>query len=624
MDPWLSNLSVIILLVLALCWLFFKDSFRKVKETGPAPRKLGEGEAEILSHLPVGIAALSAQGKILWANGHFAALFGKNTAGLTMKRLLPDFSLSGVEAGREKIQVIHTGNKIFKTKIKLAPEEKGFRYLLTVEDITEQVQLYGKSLDTQPVMAFIKIDNLSEVLDDMPEEAKPHLLGSLERTLTEWAGNLEGYIKKTGEGRYIVFFTEWGLKQVEKTRFDILDKIRDIEMENPMPLTLSMGIGIGEENISELGRLAHSALDLALERGGDQVVIRSPEKVRFFGGKSTAMEKRTKVRARVTAYSLKELITQASQVIIMGHEMADYDSFGAAIGVAKAVQDLGRRAWVVIDDHNPAIDKLLNLLPKSPLLDTLVKTSQVQRVLNPDTLLIVVDTHKPSLLAEPKLINKAREVVVIDHHRRGEEFIAEAKLVYMETYASSTCELVTELLQYLGDQVEIGKFEATALLAGITVDTKNFIYQTGVRTFEAASYLRSVGAEPSIVQKILRDDMATVRKKAEVIRNARIICGQTALGVSREISPDAQLLAAKTADALLNIAEVNAAFVLWPFQGGTAISARSTGEVNVQAITERLGGGGHLTIAAAQVNDTLENTEKTLLQILEEVFCKEV
>jgi c-di-AMP phosphodiesterase-like protein len=336
------------------------------------------------------------------------------------------------------------------------------------------------------------------------------------------------------------------------------------------------------------------------------------------------MEKRTKVRARVTAYSLKELITQASQVIIMGHEMADYDSFGAAIGVAKAVQDLGRRAWVVIDDHNPAIDKLLNLLPKSPLLDTLVKTSQVQRVLNPDTLLIVVDTHKPSLLAEPKLINKAREVVVIDHHRRGEEFIAEAKLVYMETYASSTCELVTELLQYLGDQVEIGKFEATALLAGITVDTKNFIYQTGVRTFEAASYLRSVGAEPSIVQKILRDDMATVRKKAEVIRNARIICGQTALGVSREISPDAQLLAAKTADALLNIAEVNAAFVLWPFQGGTAISARSTGEVNVQAITERLGGGGHLTIAAAQVNDTLENTEKTLLQILEEVFCKEV
>ncbi len=327
--------------------------------------------------------------------------------------------------------------------------------------------------------------------------------------------------------------------------------------------------------------------------------------------------------AQAMADSLKKLIIQASQVIIMGHDMADYDSFGAAVGIAKAVQDLEKRAWVVIDEHNPAIDKLLELLPPSSVRDALVRTAEVQHVLHPHTLLIIVDTHKPSLLAEPKLLGKIRDVVVIDHHCRGEEFIPEALMVYVETTASSTCELVTELLQYLGGQVEIGKFEATALLAGITVDTKNFIYQTGVRTFKAAAYLHSVGADPAIVQKILRDDIVTVRKKAEVIRNARILYGQVALGISTERSPDAQLLAAKTADALLNIAEVNAAFVLWPYQGGIAVSGRSTGEINVQAIMERLGGGGHLTIAAAQIPDTLVNAEKNLLDILDEVFREE-
>lgn len=334
------------------------------------------------------------------------------------------------------------------------------------------------------------------------------------------------------------------------------------------------------------------------------------------------MEKRTKVKARVTAFALKEMINQASQVLVMGHEMADFDSLGAALGIAKAVSDLGRPVWVVVDKHNPSIDKFLANLPKGTNLEMFVKAGEISRRLGDNTLLIVVDTHKPSLLADRSILAKASQVAIIDHHRRGEDLIEGARLVYLETYASSTSELVTELLQYLGDQVELSKAEATALLAGITVDTKYFMYQTGSRTFEAAAYLRSLGAEPTVVQKLLQDDITTVIKKAEVICTARILYGNIVYGKSLEPFADAQLLAAKTADTLLNIAGVSASFVLWPFEGGTAISARSNGDINVHAIMEKMGGGGHFTVAAAQLNEGLGEAERRLLDTLEEVFLK--
>ncbi|MDD2211743.1 MAG: DHH family phosphoesterase [Clostridia bacterium] len=564
----------------------------------------------LLNNLPLGLCLLSKTGKIIWANPLFPFLTGKK-----------------IVAGEDCPEFIHPsllqdlGGKslYFETRELLGAEEK--LSLLTCQDLSEELRLYTKQKGYLPVIALAQIDNWAEVLKSMPEDVKPHLLGKMERTLREWVENLEGFLSRITEDRYLIILKQWGLQRAEKEHFNILDKIRNLEVGNGLPLTLSLGIGRGEEQIGKLGNLAQAALDIAQERGGDQVVAKSPEKVRFFGGKSLAMEKRTKVKARRTANALKEMILDSSQVLIMGHEMADYDSLGSALGVFKAVRDLGKKAWLIRDKHNPALDKILTLFPYEAGA-YLVKAEEALRKMQEGTLVVVVDTHKPSLLPEPALLSAAAKVVLLDHHRRGEEFPEKAELIYLESYASSTCELVAELLQYMGEEVKIGPEEATALLAGITVDTKNFVYQTGARTFAAASYLRSKGADPTAVQKLFQDDLQTAIQKAEVISKARILYGEIAVSVGGEPSAEAQLLAAKAADAMLNIAGVNAAFVLWPFSTGVAISARSNGKINVQTIMEKLDGGGHLTIAAAQVPITLAEAEREFLNILEEVLQK--
>lgn len=575
----------------------------------------------LLQEAPFSVAILNDKGRIVWANRRFAALFGKKTCqGERITSLIPGLGYFKNPGLREGVEIRCVHRKVLYIKTGEMPRDKEKRHLLYCENITELVQSWRKEQEVRPAMACLQFDNLSEVLKTMAEEEKPHLLGALERLLAEVAGNLEGYLQKTGEGRYLLFFSEWGYRQAEKTRFAILDKIRQIDLGNKMPLTVSMGIGLHEENISELGRLAQDSLEIALERGGDQVVVKTPGTTRFYGGKSVGIERGTKVKARVTADALREMMLKASQVMVMGHEMADYDSLGASLGIAKAAADLGKKAWIVVDNQNPATEKLLGVLLKGTIQAKLLKAEEAGRRIMEKTLLVVVDTHKPSLVPNRALLKQAEKVAVIDHHRRGEEFIGQASLVYLESYASSTSELVTELLQYMGDPVEIGKNEAIALLAGITVDTKNFMLKTGVRTFEAASYLRAMGADPTVVQRVLSDDLSTVTKKAEVIREARVLYGKIALGISREISHDAQLMAAKTADAMLNIAGVVASFVIWPYHKGVAVSARSNGEVNVQAIMEEMGGGGHFTVAAAQLEETAEEAEKKLLEILEDKF----
>lgn len=605
-------LPVILLAALALLGYLVYPTFRiylKDKQDKKIP-----GKDKIFSALSVGLAVLDRSGKILWSNDTFINQFGKKMVlGVEITSLLPGFSLRELP----EVRLIYGFRKIFYVKTVPLNNQAG-QFLFLSEDVTEHLGALKRNSDNQPVFALVQLDNLAEVLKNMSEEEKPHLLGAIERNLTEWVTRLDGYSRQIKEGQYLIFFSEWGFKQAENMRFDILDKIREIEVGNDLPLTISMGIGIDDENINELGRLAQNALDLALERGGDQVVVKTPHRVRFYGGKSVTFEKRTKVKARVVAYALKDYILQASQVIIMGHYLADYDSLGSALGLAKAAQDLGTKSFVIRDRHNPATDKLLEFLPQENLTVNFLNPEEGLRKINEKTLLIIVDTHKPSLLPEPRMLEKTKQVAVIDHHRRGEEFIEEPKLVYLETYASSASELVTELLQYLGEEVEIGKAEATALLAGIMVDTKNFTSQTGVRTFEAASYLRSIGADPTAIQKVLSDDMETIIKRSAVLQNTQVLFKDMALSYSTQPSPDAQLLAAKTADSLLNIAGINASFVLWPYEGGVAVSARSNGGFNVQTVMEQLGGGGHLTIAAAQIEDTLENTKEKLLSVLKE------
>jgi len=567
-------------------------------------KKKGKGNLEktILEKIPVGIVVIDLKGDISWYNPKFKAIVGRRGF-LTGKlsQYLPNLQFKKNTQFQEIVsQQIAIKDKIFQVNV-LALDENA--RLIFLKDITEHTIFIQKNQVTKPVIGIIQIDNYSEALEAVDEEAKPLLYAELDKLISDWALERDAYIRKFTDDKYLVFLTDEALKQGEENKFEILDKVRALDF-GKIPLTISMGFGIQEDSLIELGRLAHLSLELALGRGGDQVVVKSPEKVWFYGGKSQALEKRTKVKARVIAHSLRDMILDAANVIIMGHECADFDSLGSSLGLASAIRKLGKIPYIMIDPRNESFDKLISVLGKDKFSGTFIRPLDVRRIETEGSLLIVVDTHKPSMVIEPSLLNIAEKVVIIDHHRRSEEFITNATLIYLEPYASSASELVTELIQYLDDQPEIDSWAATALLAGITVDTKNFIFQTGVRTFEAASYLRRIGADPVLVQKLLRDDFTKVTKKAIIVENSQIVKEHIAIGFYPEPVEDAQILAAQGADALLNINGITASFVLCPLlDGGVTISARSTGETNVQILMEKLGGGGHLTVAGAQLRE---------------------
>ena len=579
----------------------------------------GKGSSKykaLVNELPLGACLVDKNGKVLWLNQLFS--FQTGTKIEVGERFVQKFSSRLVTPGINKWQ-----NRLLYI---VAQEiiwhgQEGMLYLC--QDLTEEINLFAGKKTDAPVLMMAQLDNRTEVLKTVKEEQKLYLIGAIERTLAEWVESLHGFLSQLGESRYLIILTQGQLKRAEKDQFNILDKIREIREGNTIPLTLSMGVSVDEHGrLGELGRMAQAALELAQERGGDQVVRKSPEKIDFFGGKSLSQEKRTRVKTRLMAETLRELILQSSQVMIMGHAMADYDSMGACLGLFKAVRDLGKQGWIVRDPSNSMVDRLLEVFPCNAR-QNLLRAGEAGRKVQGRMLLIIVDTHKPSLLPEPGLLKQAAKVAVIDHHRRGEEYIEPTDLFYLETYASSSCELVAELLQYIGEQVKIGPEEASALLAGMIVDTKNFVFQTGARTFAAASYLRKMGANPAAVQKLQQDDLHSVILQAEVVSKARVLYGEIAVSVGTEPSDSAQLLAAKAADAMLSINGVNASFVLWPFPDRVAaISARSNGKFNVQVIMEKLGGGGHMTIAAAQVPGDIAEAEGLLLNALEKVFRK--
>lgn len=577
-------------------------------------------EKVILEKIFIGVVVIDANGDIVWSNPKFKEITGRKGF-LTGKinRYLPNLQFKKNSRYKEIVnREIAVKDKIYQ--VYCIELNENLR-LIILKDITEHTIFIQKTQVSKPVIGIIQIDNYAEALAAMDEEYKPLLYAELDKIINDWALDKDAYIRKFADDKYLVFLTEEALRQAEENKFDILDKIRSMDF-GKIPVTISMGFGIREESLIELGRLAHLSLELALGRGGDQVVVKSPDKVWFYGGKSLALEKKTKVKARVIAHSLKEMILDARNVIIMGHIDADFDSLGSSLGLASAIKKLGKIPHIIIDSHNESFDKLIDVLGKDKFTDLFIRPADIRHIETEGSLLIVVDTHKPSLVIESGLLKTVEKIVIIDHHRRAEEFINNATLIYLETYASSTSELVTEIIQYLDVQLEIDNWAATALLAGITIDTKNFIFQTGVRTFEAASYLRRAGADPILVQKLLRDDFTKVTKKAIIVENSKIIKEHIAVGFYPEPVEDAHVLAAQGADALLNINGVSASFVLCPRKdGGVNISARSTGETNVQALMEKLGGGGHLTVAGAQLKDTdLDSAMDILTKLIEDNY----
>jgi len=459
----------------------------------------------------------------------------------------------------------------------------------------------GSALN-EAVFAFIQIDNLEDVLQGMDENQRNALQTETHQHLLAWCGRLNGFLRKYSEDMYMAIFSRHDLDQMICEKFDILDEVRALRVGNKLPVTLSMGVAASGLTMSDRGQKAQTGLDLALGRGGDQAAVYVNDEVQFYGGKAKVMEKNTRVKARVVAHAIRELMQEATDVMIMGHEGEDFDCLGSAMGVARMAAHLGKKVNIVVGVVAMSFEKLQELLPDYAEYSGLFLTAEqaLERV-TPKTLLFVVDTHRVFLTAVPRLLDIVDRRVVIDHHRRSEDFIPSPMIVYLEPSASSTSELVTELLTYFDEKIELTRLEASALFAGIVVDTKNFAVQTGVRTFEAAAYLRRSGADPAIVRHLFMVDMETLKLRAAILAESQSLSGGAVIAVCPSEVKNGQIISAQAADTMLTIEGIRASFVLCPSEGGVGISARSNGDVNVQVIMEAFGGGGHQTVAGAYI-----------------------
>jgi c-di-AMP phosphodiesterase-like protein len=472
----------------------------------------------------------------------------------------------------------------------------------------------------KPAIALIEVDSFDEVVKDVEEDIRPDIMAEIDKRLSFWANEGGGILKKYDANKYIGFFEKKFIDECQEKRFDILDGIRDINIGNKLPVTLSIGIGKNGESLSQLSSFAESSKELALGRGGDQAVVKDGEKLLFYGGRTKEVEKKTKVKARVIAHALSNLIKESSEVFIMGHEMPDFDSIGASLGLFRAIKEKGKNAFIILNNPNVSVRPLLKKMESmAEYSNIFITNEQAVNRLNNDTLLIVVDVHVKNLTEFPEIVERAKRIVVIDHHRKSADFIDNALLYYIEAYASSTSELVTEIVQYISDKPILKVIEAEALMAGIMIDTKKFSYKTGVRTFEAASFLRRSGADTTSVKELLKDDMSTYAMRVDLVKDAKIIEGNIAISICKDNDSNVPLVVAQAADELLNIKGINASFVLAKIDDDVIVSGRSIGNINVQLILEKLGGGGHLSIAGARiVGATLREAEGMLIDTIKE------
>ena len=470
--------------------------------------KAGE---EAVTKMPIGILLYNEERNIQWVNPYIASFMSEDIIHENLEDVNEEID-EMLEAGVNE-KVIKIDDVFFHVLIE--PNERLMYFL----DVTEKENTKARYEETQTVVALIYLDNYDEVTQGMEDQVRSRLISQVTSSLNSWANEHEILLRRTASDRFIAIMNAKSLNAVEAYRFDVLDEIRELTAKEKVAITLSIGVGTGEDSLRELGTLAQSSLDLALGRGGDQVAIKEKNgKVRFYGGKSNAMEKRTRVRARVISHALRDFVLESEKVMIMGHKNPDMDAIGAAIGVQKIAEVNGKEGYIVLDpsDINHDVQKLMEEVENHDhLWSQFITPDEAVEQATRQTLLIVVDTHKPSLLIEPKILNQVERIVVLDHHRRGEEFIEDPVLVYMEPYASSTAELVTELLEYQPKQLKMDRLEATALLAGIIVDTKSFAVRTGARTFDAASFLRSNGADTTLVQKLLKEDLEQYVKRSK-------------------------------------------------------------------------------------------------------------
>ncbi len=563
--------------------------------------------------LPMLIVSIDSN-EVIWANAAFntAAERRENLFTTHLQDMVPDFDVKWLIEGKTESPALVTLNGLLYRvcgNIVRPAQGAGTRLagssllaMLYFFDITEFEQLKKAAADSRPVFGILMVDNYDELFKNMTESTKSSLMAAVDDRVLTWLSNTGALIRRYDRDRYLFVVSHATLTRLTESKFSVLDSVREISAPESTPITLSIGIGDQPTSFHEAFGLSQLAIDMAQARGGDQAVIKDQFQFSFFGGHSKELEKRTKVKSRIMANTLKELIIESDQLYIMGHANSDIDSVGAAVGIACIARRLGKQASIVLDRTATAATVLIDKLAQLPTYQSTFITPQ-DAIVNATaaTLLVVVDTSRTDFVESPQLLQALHHVAVIDHHRRSSNYIERATLSFHEPYASSASELVTELMTYLLDPNDVHRVEAEALLGGIMLDTKNFSMHTGTRTFEAAAYLRSAGADTVAVKKLFQTDLSESLLRYDIIRSATLLHEQVAVAALEQQVPP--YIAAQAADQLLEIRNISASFVLIPHGDGVNISARSLDRINVQVICEKLGGGGHMTIAGAQLTD---------------------
>ena len=625
----------IILYISILCYTYFANNKRKSEiseQLQDLTLTVDSAAKSSLINSPFPLVILETNGNIVWKSSKFVTEF----ADIDMDNYIDDLIIdikdeiekSDNKKRKSVIRQIQIGKKTYTVQGEFAKSKKyerkkspEYMMILYFIDETEKVKLKQENEDKKICVGIIMIDNYEEVTQRVDAEQKTQLMAKVESTIYDWVNETNGILVKADRDTYVYVFEQKNLEKIKEEKFAILDSIKNLVRKDKIQLTLSIAISNEGDTERDVYKSASAAMDVILGRGGDQAVIRQNGKYLFFGGKVEEVEKRTKVKARIVAHALEELIKENDKIMIMGHTNPDIDAIGSALGIYRIAKTLEKEAKIVANVETPSIKDLYESI-KDQYQEVFISSETALAQVDSGTLIIVVDTQKKTYVESPELLTKKNKIVIIDHHRRSADFIDNSILTFQEVYASSAAELVTEIIQYTQNEVELSEVEAEALYAGIMMDTKNFTFKTGVRTFEAAAYLRRCGVDIIKVKKWFQSDLESYNTISEIVRKAEIVRDSIGISIYDVQEKETSLICAKAADELLTIGNITASFVLGLMEDGkVCISGRSIGDVNVQMILEKLGGGGHITLAGAQLeNVTIDEAKQELISKINEYF----
>jgi len=602
--------------------------------------KYGVVQNILLKEMSMPYAILLRDGKTIWLNERFKEILGeKALKDKYLSKSIPELNRSIFPKDDTVVEMnVYYKEKEYVAelrriaveglceirKITELPEEEDYFIAVSLQDVTELNRYIKENDERRLVAGLIYIDNYDEVMASVEEVRQSLLIALVDRKVNHYIGKVDGIVKKIETDKYFIALRKSCFQELEADKFSLLEDVKTVNVGNEIPVTLSIGLGLSTESYAQGNNYARVAIDLALARGGDQAVIKKCNGITYYGGKREQTQKNTRVKARVKAEALREFIMMRDQIFVMGHKLTDVDAFGAAVGICRATQILGKRAHIILNEVSASLRPLYNqyVSDSSYPSDLFLNSKEALDMADENSLVIVVDTNRPKMTECEGLLRLAKTIVVLDHHRQSSDNIDNALLSYIEPYASSACEMVAEILQYIVDEIKIPRLEASSMYAGIMIDTNNFVNRTGVRTFEAAAFLRRNGADITLVRKMFRDDIESYRAKAEIISSAEVYHHKFAIARGENLTIESPtIVGAQAANELLDINAIKASFVLTEYNGRIYISARSIDEVNVQIIMERLGGGGHMNASGAQFDHTdMDRAVRSLKKVIDDMI----